>query len=122
MSYFLNFSDQDSGSIFGLTVLRETIKKNEARCLTSVDVHILPRQVLLDALEEYPKIKYYIKRWTAWQLLRDYIHVYKDLYYTAAKRGALMDPPLTSSRPNMSEGEYDDIDIAVLEHMNDVGY
>ena len=108
--------------MFGYTVLSDNIKKCEARCLTNVDVHILPRKVLLDALEEYPKIKYYIKRWTAWQLLRDYILAYKDLYFMAAKRGALMDPPLESSRPNMQEGEFDDIDVAVLEHLHETGF
>ncbi len=111
-----------SGDIFGLTILRDNPKKNEARCLTNVDVHILPKKVLTDALEEYPKITYYIKRWTAWQLVREYILTYKQLYYTAARRGALMDPPLASARPNLTEGEYDDIDVAVLEHMQDAGY
>jgi hypothetical protein len=33
-----------------------------------------------------------------------------------------MDPPLASARPNLNEGEYDDIDVAVLEHMQDAGY
>jgi hypothetical protein len=47
---------------------------------------------------------------------------YKELYYTAAKRGASMDPPLESLRPNLQEGEYDDIDVAVLEHIQDSGY
>jgi hypothetical protein len=33
-----------------------------------------------------------------------------------------MDPPLVSARPNLREGEFDDIDIAVLEHLHEAGY
>ena len=85
-------------------------------------MHILPRKVLLDALEEFPKITYYIKRWTAWELLRQYILKYAELYFIAAKRGALMDPPLRSDRPNLLDEEFDDIDVAVLEHIQEAGY
>ncbi|KAI8995967.1 hypothetical protein BC832DRAFT_595794 [Gaertneriomyces semiglobifer] len=111
-----------SGRIFGRTVLRETIKQTEGRALTNATLHFLPRSVLKSALDKYPKIRYYAKRWTAWQLLRRYIYTYTHLYYTAAKRGARMRPPLTSMRPNIKEGEFDDIDIAVLEHMTEFGY
>lgn len=111
-----------SGAIIGLTVLREDIKKCEARCLTNCDIHVLPRDYLLEVMSEYPKVKYYIKRWTAWQLLRDYIWKYKELYYTAAKRGALMDPPLLSARPNLNDEDFDDIDVAVLEHIREAGF
>jgi hypothetical protein len=111
-----------SGAIFGLTVLREDVKKCEARCLTNCDVHVLPREYFMQVMSEYPKVKYYIKRWTAWQLLRDYIFKYKELYYTAAKRGSLMDPPLVSARPNLDDEDFDDIDVAVLEYIREAGF
>lgn len=108
--------------IFGQTILRENIKKCECRALTDVQYYALPRDGLLDVLAKYPKVKYYAKRWTAWELLREYIRAYTRLYYTAAKRGALLSPPLLSRRPNMVEGEYDDIDVAVLDHITEMGY
>ncbi|KAJ3292516.1 hypothetical protein HK104_005214 [Borealophlyctis nickersoniae] len=111
-----------SGSVFGRTVLRENIKQSEARALTNCTVHMLPKAVLVAAMERHPKIRYYAKRWTAWQLLRRYIYNYTKLYYTAAKRGAKMVPPLLSKRPMLREGEYDDIDLAVLEHVAEFGY
>ncbi|KAI8916565.1 hypothetical protein DFJ77DRAFT_483323 [Powellomyces hirtus] len=111
-----------SGSIFGRTVLREFVKRNECRALTNVTLHILPVTVLRTALLKFPKIMYYAKRWTAWQVLRRYIFTYSALYYTAAKRGACMVPPLTSARPTLKEGEYDDIDLAVLEHISEFGF
>ncbi|KAI9103071.1 hypothetical protein DFS34DRAFT_351170 [Phlyctochytrium arcticum] len=111
-----------SKNIFGRTVLRENRKSSECRALTNVTIHVLPLHVLREALDKFPKIRYYAKRWTAWQLLRRYIHTYTRLYYTAAKRGAKMIPPLTSMRPNLRDGEYDDIDLAVLEHINEFGY
>lgn len=111
-----------SGSIFGRTVLREHLKQNECRALTNVTIHILPRDVLQSTLDKHPKIRYYAKRWTTWQVFRRYIHTYANLYYTAAKRGARMVPPLMSQRPNLREGEYDDIDLAVLEHINEFGF
>lgn len=111
-----------SGSIFGLTALREEVKKCEARCLTNCDIHMLPKEYFLEILSEYPKVKYYIKRWIAWQLVRDYIWKYRELYYTAAKRGALMDPPLVSIRGNLADEDFDEIDIAVLEHIKEAGF
>ncbi|KAJ8331770.1 hypothetical protein QVD99_002017 [Batrachochytrium dendrobatidis] len=111
-----------SGSLFGRTVLRETIKKNECRALTDVQYFVIPRQDFIAIMDKFPKIKYYAKRWTAWQLVRDYIHTYTKLYFTAAKRGAKLSPPLLSRRPNMAEDELDDIDIAVLDHIADTGF
>ncbi|KAI8816090.1 uncharacterized protein EV422DRAFT_501651 [Fimicolochytrium jonesii] len=111
-----------SGSVFGRTCLRAFPKRNECRALTNVTIHYLPLTVLRSALSKYPKIMYYAKRWTVWQLLRRYVFTYTTLYYTAAKRGARMVPPLTSMRPGLREGEYDDIDLAVLEHINEFGY
>ncbi|KAJ3008180.1 hypothetical protein HKX48_008722 [Thoreauomyces humboldtii] len=111
-----------SGSIFGRTVLRQFIKRSECRALTNVTVHCLPLEVLQTALAKFPKITYYAKRWTAWQVLRRYIYTYSTLYMTAAKRGARMVPPLSSARPTMMEGEYDDIDLAVLEHISEFGF
>ncbi|TPX69675.1 hypothetical protein SpCBS45565_g02243 [Spizellomyces sp. 'palustris'] len=111
-----------SGSVFGRTVLRENIKQSECRALTNVTIHVLPLAILKSTLERNPKIRYYAKRWIAWQLLRRYIYTYTSLYYTAAKRGARMIPPLMSMRPNMKEGEFDDIDLAVLEHINEFNY
>lgn len=52
-----------------------------------------------------------------------YIRAYTKLYYTAAQRGALMSPQLLSRRP--FEGgieDLDDIDIAVLDHLQDSGF
>lgn len=111
-----------SGDIIGLTALRDEVKNCEARCLTSCDVHVLPRAYFLEILTDFPKVKYYIKRWIAWELLREYFRKYRDLYYVAAKRGALMDPPLLSSRGKMDDEDFDDIDIAVLEHLKEAGF
>lgn len=111
-----------SGSVIGLTCLRDKIKMTECRALTDIKANFLPRKVLLEILGRSPKVHYYCKRWTQWQLLRDYIFAYSKLYYTAARRGALMSPPLYSKRPNMQEDEEDDIDIAVLDHISEMGY
>ncbi|KAJ3304038.1 hypothetical protein HDV03_003152 [Kappamyces sp. JEL0829] len=111
-----------SGSLIGLTCLREHIKVTECRALTDVKANFLPRKELLAIMEKHPKVRYYCKRWTAWQLLRDYILTYSRLYYTAARRGALMSPPLYSKRPNMEENEEDDLDVAVLDHLDELGY
>lgn len=111
-----------SGSIIGLTVLRERIKSVECRALTDIKCNFLSRKCLIEILDHYPKVKYYCKRWTQWQLLRQYIMTYTKLYFMAARRGALMNPPLYSRRPNMDENEEDDIDIAVLDHIEEQGY
>lgn len=105
-----------------MTALRDEVKRCEARCLTNCDVHILPREYFLEILSDFPKVKYYIKRWIAWELLREYFRKYRDLYYVAAKRGAQMDPPLLSSRGKMDDEDFDDIDIAVLEHLKEAGF
>ncbi|KAI8925377.1 hypothetical protein BC831DRAFT_401278 [Entophlyctis helioformis] len=110
------------GSIFGRTILRETIKKQECRALTDIQYYFLPRKEFLQVMDRYPKVRYYAKRWTQWQVLREYILTYTRLYYMAAQRGAKLSPPLLSRRPNMVEGELDDIDIAVLDHLMDVGF
>ncbi|KAL2917803.1 hypothetical protein HK105_202676 [Polyrhizophydium stewartii] len=111
-----------SGSIFGRTCLRETIKKSECRALTDVQYFLLPRAEFIKMMARFPKVRYYAKRWTAWQLLREYIMTYTRLYFTAAKRGAKLSPPLLSRRPNLAEGDMDDIDFAVLDHIADVGF
>jgi hypothetical protein len=33
-----------------------------------------------------------------------------------------MDPPLVSGRPNLNDEDFDDIDIAVLEHIKEAGF
>jgi len=111
-----------SGTVFGRTILRQQIYQTEGRALTNVTIHVLPKHVLLAVLSKYPKIAYYVKRWTNWQVLRRYIYKYTKLYYTAAKRGLRYDPPLLSGRPNLGEGEYDEIDFAVMEHMAEMGF
>jgi hypothetical protein len=111
-----------SGSIVGLTCIRDNIKLTECKALIGVKATFLPRSKLLEILHQHPKVQYYCKRWVHWQLVRDYIFAYKNLYYTAARRGALMNPPLTSKRPSMSEKDRDDIDLAVLDHINENGY
>jgi hypothetical protein len=40
----------------------------------------------------------------------------------AARRGALMHPPIYSRRANMEEGEVDDLDVAVLDNIMEFGY
>ncbi len=102
--------------------MRESIKKCECRALTETRLRFLPKKELLRILDKYPKIKYYAKRWVAWKLTQQYIFVYSQLYIKAAKRGALMDPPLLSNRPNLSEGDLDDIDVAVLDHIEENNY
>ncbi|KAJ1545623.1 hypothetical protein HK096_006166, partial [Nowakowskiella sp. JEL0078] len=111
-----------STSIFGRTVLREKIKTSECRALTTVTIQLLRRDVLVSTLERYPKVKYYAKRWTAWQVLKRYIFTYSRLYYTAAKRGALLIPPMLSLRPHLRNGDVDSIDIAVLEYIAENGF
>jgi hypothetical protein len=111
-----------SNDMIGLTCIRDHVKMTECRALTDVKATFLSKIDLLRILESYPKVKYFVKRWTAWQLLRDYILTYTKLYYTAARRGALMCPPLYSRRPEMVESEEDDIDVAVLQHIAETGY
>ncbi|KAJ3275367.1 hypothetical protein HDV01_000659 [Terramyces sp. JEL0728] len=111
-----------SGSMIGLSTLRENIKACECRALTDIKCNFLPRAYLLEVLDRYPKIKYYCKRWTQWEVLRLYIRTYTELYYTAARRGAIMNPPLLSKRPDMMEDEEDDIDVAVLDHIEEMGF
>lgn len=111
-----------SGSLIGLTCLREANKVVECKALTDVKVNVLPRAYLLAQLDKYPKVKYYCKRWTTWQVLRQYILSYSKLYYTAVRRGALMSPPLLSRRPEMEEDEDDDVDIAVIDHIEEMGF
>jgi CRP-like cAMP-binding protein len=111
-----------SGSFIGLSCLRTKNKVVECRAITDVKSIFLPRAYLIEVLDRYPKVKYYINRWTIWQVLREYIRAYSKLYYMAARRGATMSPPLLSKRPNMEEDEDDDIDIAVLDHIEEMGF
>ncbi|KAJ3099526.1 hypothetical protein HDU97_002969 [Phlyctochytrium planicorne] len=111
-----------TGMVFGRSVLRERNKPSECRALTTVTVHLLTRESLLANLEKYPKIFYYAKRWTAWAVLRRYILQYSRLYYMAARRGARFNPPLLTKRPFLQENEFDDIDLAVIDHMNENGF
>lgn len=82
--------------------------------MTNSKIYLLKKDSLLEILEKHPKIKYYAKRWTQWQLLRDYVFTYTKLYYTAARRGAIMNPPLLPRRPHLDPMDFDDIDVAVL--------
>ncbi|KAJ3112155.1 hypothetical protein HDU96_004889 [Phlyctochytrium bullatum] len=111
-----------TGMILGRSVLREFIKPTECRALTTTTVHILRREHLIAGLEKYPKIYYYAKRWTAWAALRSYILTYTKLYYTAARRGWMMNPPILTKRPFLQDSEYDDLDYIVVQHMNDNGF
>ncbi|KAI9345573.1 hypothetical protein BDR26DRAFT_856285 [Obelidium mucronatum] len=111
-----------AGSVFGRSVLRETVKPTECRALTRVTVHILSKEHLLETLSKHPKIRYYAKRWTVWAVLRKYLKAYANLYYVASRRGAMVRPPLLSKRPHLKDGEYDDIDYAVMEHLAEVGF
>ena len=111
-----------SGSVLGLACQRSNPKPVECRALTDVNLQFLAATDLKTILKSYPKAEKYIRRWTCWQLTRDYILNYSRLYYRAIKRGALMIPPLLSKRPTLKEGEFDDIDIAVLDHIAQNGY
>jgi hypothetical protein len=111
-----------SGSFIGLSCLRTTNKVVECRAITDVKSAFLPRAFLISVLDRYPKVKYYVNRWTIWQVLREYIRTYSKLYYMAARRGSRLSPPLLSKRPNMEEDEDDDIDIAVLDHIAEMGF
>ncbi|KAJ3130719.1 hypothetical protein HK101_004967 [Irineochytrium annulatum] len=111
-----------TGQVFGRSVLRERNKATECRALTTVTIHLLSRGHLLACFEKYPKIHYYAKRWTAWAVLRRYMRTYAQLYYVAARRGLKVYPPLLSKRPHMREMETDDIDSAVMDHMQENGF
>ncbi|ORY50894.1 voltage-gated potassium channel, partial [Rhizoclosmatium globosum] len=111
-----------AGDVFGRSVLREQNKSTECRALTQTTVHVLSRTHLIEVLSKHPKIRYYCKRWTAWAVLRKYLRAYSNLYYTASRRGAMVQPPLLSRRPHLKDGEYDDIDYAVMEHLAEVGW
>ncbi|KAI8621026.1 hypothetical protein BC830DRAFT_1058684 [Chytriomyces sp. MP71] len=111
-----------TGQVMGRSVLREQNKSTECRALTPITVHILSRTHLLEVLTKHPKIRYYAKRWTAWAVLRKYLKAYAKLYYVASRRGAMVVPPLTSKRPYLKDGEFDDIDYAVIEHLSEVGF
>ncbi|KAJ3224291.1 hypothetical protein HDU81_008640 [Chytriomyces hyalinus] len=111
-----------SGAVIGRSVLRENNKQMECRALTPVTVHVLTRAHLLEVISKHPKIRYYAKRWTAWAVLRKYLLAYSKLYYVASRRGAMVVPPLLSRRPYLKDGEFDDIDYAVMEHLAEVGY
>ena len=108
--------------MIGETCMRENVKKTEARALTSIVTLFLPKPALAAALAKHPKIRYYVRRWTHWQLIQLYIITYKRLYFLAAKRGASLDPPLYSGRGNMNDDANDDIDLAVMDHMRRFGY
>ncbi|KAI8910776.1 hypothetical protein EDD86DRAFT_224940 [Gorgonomyces haynaldii] len=111
------------GNIFGRTVLRDTPKDNECRALTDCKLFVLKKGDILELMKEKPKIHYYAKRWTQWQLTRQYILEYTKLYFIAARRGAVANPPLISNRPNaISDEDYDDIDYAVMDHIRVNGY
>ncbi|KAJ1556421.1 hypothetical protein HK405_008258 [Cladochytrium tenue] len=111
-----------TGQVFGRSVLREKVKSNECRALTTVTIHLLSRKNLMEILAKYPKIRYYAKRWTSWAVLRKYLKAYAKLYYMAARRGARLIPPLESRRPLLREGELDEIDLAVIDHMAENGF
>ena len=111
-----------SGAVIGLTCLRSITKDCECRALTDVSYHFLSKADLARILTNHPKAETYCKRWTIWQLVREYILSYTRLYYRAAKRGALMMPPLISRRPNLKPGEFDEIDLAVLDFISQHGY
>jgi len=110
------------GDVIGETVLRAQPKKNEGRCLTNVVAQLLPKDALEACLLKHRKLRYYARRWTSWELARRYIRAYTRLYYLASIRGSLMQPPMLSKRGSMDENGYDDIDMAVMEHIEEYGY
>ncbi|KAJ3380283.1 hypothetical protein HDU92_006071 [Lobulomyces angularis] len=110
------------GDIIGKSCLRFKIKKNEGRALTNVVAQYIPKDTLETMLGKHKKMRYYSRRWTAWEILRKYLIAYKRLYLLAAKRGSLMSPPMISKRGNMDDVDFDDIDLAVMEHMEEYGF
>jgi hypothetical protein len=97
-------------------------KLAECRALTTCRIHVIPLKSLKEVLSKHPKILYYAKRWTAWELVRKYMITYSKLYYMAARRGVRMIPPLMSRRPYLRDNDYDDIDLAVLDHLAEFGF
>ena len=110
------------GDVFGETVLRVRNKINEGRAITNVILQFLPKESLENALSKHRKLRYYARRWTSWELSRRYVKTYSRLYVLATIRGALMTPKLESRRGNMEGTEYDEVDLAVIDHMEDVGF
>lgn len=110
------------GDIIGETVLRQRNKRTDGRCLTNVVAQLLPKEALEESLLKKRKLRYYARRWTSWELSRRYIRAYTRLYYLACMRGSLMDPPMFSNRGSMGEHDFDEIDYAVMEHMEEYGY
>lgn len=110
------------GDIIGQTVLRQKCKRVDGRCLTNVEAQFLPKEKLEACLLKHRKLRYYARRWTSWELVRRYIRQYTRLYYLASIRGSLMHPPMYGKRGLMAENEFDDIDYAVQEHIEDYGY
>jgi hypothetical protein len=91
--------------------------------MTQVKVYFLPREKFLAILSRFRKIRYFVKRWVAWELVRRFIFAYAKLYRLACLRGALLEPPLLSRRGiDLGEEEMDEVDLAVLEHIEDAGY
>lgn len=83
---------------------------------------MLPREALESCLLKHRKLRYYARRWTCWELARRYIRTYTQLYFLASIRGSLMHPPMISMRGAMDESGFDEIDMAVMEHMEEYGY
>jgi hypothetical protein len=108
--------------VFGLTCLRVRQKKLTVRSLTFVTVYVLPLSFLKSTFEKYPAVRKYARRWTSWETFRLYLREYGKLYYEIAKMGPLQDPPLISQRPLMTDGEKDDIDLAIEEVFEAIGF
>lgn len=85
------------GDAIGVECLRQKNPVRDARCLTFVTAHFLPREALQAAITKRPWVEDVAKQWTAWKVFQIYVKVYTKLYFRMCKRGARMKP-----RPRMS--------------------
>lgn len=105
------------GDTIGVECLRENNPHRDARCLTFVTAHFLPRDVLKSAVQKRPWVEDVAKQWTAWKVFQIYIKTYTKLYFRMCKRGArakprprlsrrgvFMQQPTPGSTPNASRG------------------
>lgn len=85
------------GDTIGSECLRNKSPNRDARCLTFVTAHYLPKDALQAAVSKRPWVEDVAKEWTAWKVFQIYVKVYTKLYFRMCKRGARAKP-----RPRLS--------------------
>ncbi|KAI9006438.1 hypothetical protein DFJ74DRAFT_391196 [Hyaloraphidium curvatum] len=85
------------GDTIGTECMRKVNPARDARCLTFVTAHVLPREALEAAIAKRPWVEDVVKQWTAWKVFQIYVRVYTRLYFQMCKRGAKIKP-----RPRLS--------------------